>query len=58
MPNYSVTATVSFLGWVEVEADTEEAALDEARTRDASDFDLDPGTGDVEFNVTPAVEPA
>jgi len=56
MTLYDVSATVSFIGTICVEADTPEAALEEAREFAARDFEFDPDTGDVEFNVTPAVE--
>ena len=57
MPRYCVNASVTYLGWVYVEADSAEDAITEAE--DVSrDFEYDPGTAQVDFNVTPMVEPA
>ena len=56
MPFYSVNATVSMFGWVEVQADTPEEALELAREYNARDFEVDAGTAEVEFNVQPTVE--
>lgn len=58
MPWYSVNATVSMAAWYDVEADSEDEALDIARSVAARDFECDPGTAEVELNVTPAVEVA
>jgi hypothetical protein len=56
MPWYSVNATVTFAAWVTVEADTPEDARELAEGYAARDFEFDPGTAEVEFNVTPEVE--
>jgi hypothetical protein len=56
MPYYVVNATVSYFGWVRVEADNEEAALEEARELHARDYEFDASAGQVEFNMTPIVE--
>ena len=56
MNGYNVNATVSFSAWVYVEADTPEEAMALARGFRARDFDYDSATGEVEFNVEPAVE--
>lgn len=57
MTRYMVNATASFAAWVEVEADTPEDALEEARGLDfSSGWDFDPGTADFQFDVTPEVE--
>ncbi len=56
MTRYSVNATVSYLGWVYVEADSEEDAVDAARELRASEYEYDNMSGEVEFNVTPVVE--
>ena len=56
MTRYTVNATVSMAAWLDVEADTPEEALEEARASSASSFDYDTGTAEVEFNVEPAVE--
>lgn len=57
-PRWCVNASITFAAWVMVEADTPEEALAEAQTFSADCFDYDTGTGDVEFNATPAVEDA
>lgn len=56
MTRYTVNATISMAAWIAVEADSEEEAMDEARSLSASHFDYDTSTADVEFNVEPAVE--
>jgi hypothetical protein len=58
MPFYNVNATISFAAWVMVEAESPDAAMEEARDMSAGDFDYDTGTGEVDFNVTPEVETA
>lgn len=58
MPYFDVNATVSFPAWLRVEADDPEQALDVAREHDASYYDYDTGSGEVEFNVSPSVQEA
>lgn len=55
MNGYNVNATLTFNGWVYIEADSAEEALEAARDLKARDFDYDPD-GRVDFDVTPAVE--
>ena len=55
MNAYHVNATLTFSGWVYIEADTPSDAVAVARELEARDFDYDPGSGLVEFNVTPEV---
>ena len=55
MSAFTVNATLTFSGWVYIEANTPEDALAAARELEARDFDYDPGSGMVEFNVTPEV---
>jgi len=57
MPTYTVNASVTFAAWVDVEADSPEAAVEEAKGYSASSFEYDDSTGDIDFNVTPEVEP-
>jgi hypothetical protein len=54
--HFAVNATVSYIGWVRVEAESAEEALETARDLHARDFEVDTAGGQVEFNVTPAVE--
>lgn len=57
MNAYNVNASVTFSAWVYIpDADSEADALEQAHGMKASDFDYDPSTGEVEFNVTPTVE--
>lgn len=56
MPYYTVNATISFSAWIVLEANSEREAIAEAQDRDASSFDYDASTGEVDFNVTPMVE--
>ena len=58
MRTYSVNATMSVAAWVYVEADSPEDALQQAHSVPARDFEYDLGTAEVEFNVTPRVDPA
>ena len=58
MPHYTVNATVTMAGYTTVEADDEDEALELARQVRPSDFDTDPFTAEVDFNVDPAVEAA
>ena len=55
---YCVNATVSYAGWVYVDADSPEDAEDEALALSASLFEIDASTAEVEFNAEPLVEPA
>ena len=57
-PRWVVNASITFAAWVIVEADNADEALTEAQHYSASDFDYDTGTGEVEFDVTPAVDNA
>lgn len=57
MPYFLVNATISALGSIQVEAEDEADALAQARDEyEARDFDVDPGTAEAEFNVSPQVE--
>ena len=58
MPRYTVNATIEMAAWITVDAWSPDAALAEAHSVDPSAFEYDTGTASVEFNVTPAVEPA
>lgn len=55
MNAYNVYASLTFSGWVYIEAESPEAAVETAKGLEARDFDYDPGSGLVEFNVTPEV---
>ena len=56
MNTYQVNATLTVSAWVDVEADSAEEAMREAKGIAARDFEYDLGTAEVEFNVTPEVE--
>jgi hypothetical protein len=56
MPSYYVNVTVSMAGWIQIEADSKEEAIEEAMSRAPGDFECDTGTAEVEFNVTPEAE--
>jgi catabolite regulation protein CreA len=53
---YTVYASVTATGWVHVYAESEEDAMNQAIDVDARDFEVDRGSAEVEFNVSPAVE--
>jgi len=53
---YTVNASLTMLAWVWIDADSPDEALQIARSLPPSDFDYDPGSGSVEFNVEPEVE--
>jgi hypothetical protein len=55
---YTVNGTVTFSAWCDVEADSPEAAVEEARERDErSGWEWDEGTGEIDMEaVTPQVE--
>ena len=50
-----VNATLTVPAWVEVEAENEAEALNEARQQRPQDYNTDMGSAEVEFNVDPAV---
>ena len=56
MPRYTVNVSLTFIGWVDVEADDKLTALEAANQMSARDFDYDPDTGQVDFNITPQIE--
>jgi hypothetical protein len=55
---YTVNGSVTFAAWVTVDAESPGDALDQARSLAADDFDYDTGTGEIAFDVSPAVEVA
>ena len=52
---YMVSATMTVPAWIEVEADNETDALEQAKEARPQDFQWDTGGAEVEFNVDPAV---
>jgi hypothetical protein len=59
MSRYQVNGSVTFSAWVEVEAETPDEAIDEARNLDIrSGWEWDEGTAEIDLNVEPMVEPA
>ena len=56
MPSYSVNATLVVPAWLDVTADSPDAAEEIAANTSASDFEFDLHSATVEFNVSPAVE--
>jgi hypothetical protein len=55
---YEVNASVWFPAWLEVESDSPEEALAEAKGYSARDFERDESSGQVEFDVQPQVTEA
>ena len=56
MNYYTVNATMTVAAWLDVEATSEEAALEAADATPASQWEYDMTTAEIEFNVTPQVE--
>lgn len=55
MAYYEVNASLTFPAWTTIEADSPEAALEEARGLSASQWEKDDSAGTVAFDVTPEV---
>ena len=53
---YTVNGTVSMAAWITVTAESEDDALEQADQISPSDWYTDPGTAQIERNVTPMVE--
>ena len=56
MSHYQVNASITYAAWIDVEADSPEAAVDEARGMPTSAFEYDAAVAEIEFNVIPEVE--
>ena len=55
MNSYIVHATLTVPAWIEVTADNEAEAMQEAREQRPQDYETDMTSAEVEFNVTPSV---
>lgn len=56
MARFIVTGTYSAIAWIKVEAEDEQAAVEEAEGIDAECWERDSGTAEVDLNVEPMVE--
>jgi hypothetical protein len=56
MTTYDVNAAISFPAWLSVDAESPEDAQQIAEQASVSSFEYDASSGEVEFNVDPAVE--
>ncbi len=58
MTTYTVNASITYIGWVTVEAESGDEAYDLATEMPHSAWEIDRNTAEIEFNIMPEVQVA